>query len=581
LSRAIINRLNLGKVLDELVIADEMVERAANSVAIAEADHGKARARQQELDHLWAHGQAAILASGLADGEACPVCGAVHHPSLATSLDQLPTQNDVEKQRSLVDRLGRQRDEALRLESTREQARAELLGEEKNLAEQLGDYIYVELEELEQRRAVAADWVSEASVAKQRLPVAETNVALMETKLTEARSKALALSEALVRTQLEWASAESALNHASKELPEAFRLPGALGIEIKLTHDSVARLTALVDAARRTLDEKQQALVGAQSSLEPTKRHAEGARAMADSVHDSFNERRALAGFVDNEEYQSAKREPDLVDEIDETIRAFDDALHLARNLAARASVEAEELEQPDLEVLETAVKTASAHLQDLIQENGELTESLRQIDQFIAHLAKVESQFQYARSRHEVTEYVSGVANGNAQYNHFRVPFNRFVLSAFLDEVLFVASERLQRMTKGRFDLQRAGGLSNRRRTGGLDLEVSDSYTGTERPVATLSGGEGFLAALALALGLSEVVQAHAGGIRLDTMFVDEGFGSLDSEALQEAVNTLMDLGSGRLVGIISHVSEMRESITARLEVVGGKSGSVATFHV
>jgi len=116
----------------------------------------------------------------------------------------------------------------------------------------------------------------------------------------------------------------------------------------------------------------------------------------------------------------------------------------------------------------------------------------------------------------------------------------------------------------------------------GGLDLEIFDEYTGYSRPVVTLSGGEAFLASLSLALGLADLVQQYSGGIYLDTVFIDEGFGSLDSETLDLAVNTLVDLqSSGRLVGIISHVNELRERIDARLEIVPEACGSITKFVV
>jgi exonuclease SbcC len=136
--------------------------------------------------------------------------------------------------------------------------------------------------------------------------------------------------------------------------------------------------------------------------------------------------------------------------------------------------------------------------------------------------------------------------------------------------------------MTRGRYLLRRNVDAGDRRAAGGLELMVEDSYTATSRPVATLSGGESFQAALALALGLSEVVQSYSGGIRLDTMFIDEGFGSLDPEALDLAIDTLIDLQqSGRMVGVISHVPELRERLDVRLEIVAGPGGSRARFHL
>jgi exonuclease SbcC len=130
--------------------------------------------------------------------------------------------------------------------------------------------------------------------------------------------------------------------------------------------------------------------------------------------------------------------------------------------------------------------------------------------------------------------------------------------------------------MSKGRYQLVRKEDRAKGNKASGLELEVEDAYTGKVRAVATLSGGESFMAALSLALGLSDVVQAYAGGIRLDTLFIDEGFGSLDAESLDLAVRTLIDLqAAGRMVGVISHVAELKEQMPLRLDVLAGRDGS------
>ena len=159
---------------------------------------------------------------------------------------------------------------------------------------------------------------------------------------------------------------------------------------------------------------------------------------------------------------------------------------------------------------------------------------------------------------------------------------FQRWVLGVYLDEVLLVASRKLFAMSEGRYQLQRQREVAGRGRASGLDLAVFDEFSGTSRPAVTLSGGESFLAALALALGLAETVQEHAAGVPLETIFVDEGFGALDSDSLELAIDALMELQlGGRLVGVISHVPELRQVIPARLEVRGGSGGSSTRFVV
>lgn len=159
-------------------------------------------------------------------------------------------------------------------------------------------------------------------------------------------------------------------------------------------------------------------------------------------------------------------------------------------------------------------------------------------------------------------------------------VTFERYVLGAILEEVVVAANLRLKRLSRGRYELQRADLQETGRGHRGLDLAVMDAYTGYARPANTLSGGETFLASLSLAMGLADVIQAYAGGIRLDTLFIDEGFGTLDPDTLDVAMETLMELReAGRLVGIISHVPELKSRIGMQLMVERTERGSTAYF--
>ena len=161
-------------------------------------------------------------------------------------------------------------------------------------------------------------------------------------------------------------------------------------------------------------------------------------------------------------------------------------------------------------------------------------------------------------------------------------ITFERFVLASYFQEIIDSANLRLSRMTGERFVLKRKEDKGKGNSQQGLELEVYDNYTGKNRHVKTLSGGESFKASLALALGLSDVVQANAGGIMLDTIFIDEGFGSLDPESLENAINSLLDLQKGgRLVGIISHVPELKERIESKLEITTSLKGSSANFNI
>jgi len=196
----------------------------------------------------------------------------------------------------------------------------------------------------------------------------------------------------------------------------------------------------------------------------------------------------------------------------------------------------------------------------------------LKKINKLTLSIAKGEEEY-------KVVAELSKLAKGD---NSEKLSFERYVLAAYFNEIIQAANIRLMKMTGRRFLLKRKEERVKGNKQSGLELEVFDNYTGKARHVKTLSGGESFKASLALALGLADVIQSYTGGIRVDTMFIDEGFGSLDQESLDNAINCLIDLQKGgRLVGIISHVSELKERIDARLEVTPAKEGSHIRFNI
>ena len=170
----------------------------------------------------------------------------------------------------------------------------------------------------------------------------------------------------------------------------------------------------------------------------------------------------------------------------------------------------------------------------------------------------------------------LSKTANGELAGKQ-KLAFEQFVQAAYFGNIVASANQRLYYMTNGRFELLRRETASNLRSPSGLELDVMDYYTGKIRSVKSLSGGESFKAALSLALGLSDIIQGYAGGVQVDTMFIDEGFGALDAESMEQAISVLSHLaGKNRLVGVISHVAELKERIDKKLIIEKSTSGSV-----
>ena len=311
---------------------------------------------------------------------------------------------------------------------------------------------------------------------------------------------------------------------------------------------------------------RQEALRQAETQAElSARRHREAERQLAARLQTS--------GFRSVTDYREARLSADALQELEQEVNERERAVQAAQERLRLARQGCPEHNRPDLEALEREERERAGRAQALGEERGKTRAQLVQHEQLLGRLRRAGRTAARLDQRLRCVGRIAEVAGGA---NPLRISFQRFVLASLLDLVLEAASRRLRAMSRGRYDLLRAGRGADLRRASGLDLAVHDSYSGTERPVHTLSGGESFLAALSLALGLADVVKETAGGLRLETIFIDEGFGSLDPEAFELAYRTLADLeGGSRQVGIISHVPELREWIGQRLEVTAGRGGS------
>ena len=233
----------------------------------------------------------------------------------------------------------------------------------------------------------------------------------------------------------------------------------------------------------------------------------------------------------------------------------------------------------PDLAPLQEAVRQTGSTAHTLATRTGALQETLRREEAALKQLEKLEKELDRLQEAYGPIGLLASTAKGD---NSRKLTFSSFVLQAVLDDVLQTANLRLGKISQGRYSLYRSQDIVDARKEQGLGLEIMDAFTGQARAVTTLSGGEIFFTSLSLALGLSDVLESYAGGLHLDTILVDEGFGSLDPETLDSAISALLELQKGgRLVGIISHVAELKERISAQLEIIPTNQGSTTRFRV
>jgi exonuclease SbcC len=394
---------------------------------------------------------------------------------------------------------------------------------------------------------------------------AEAKVHAAEQARDTARSKAELASTAQI-------SAEATYTERASLMPADARDGVALRQAIA---DARSAESSIVGRIRETHDNERAASEAHLKLAELASHATEELQRRKDAsalASENWQSARETGGFADDPAFMAAKIPEGELVMLNDAIRQRDDLLLAAtarhqealRNIDGRAS--------PDLPSIE-ADRRAAADAREVARTELNAIESrlsrYREAQQALEVIARDQAALD---ARYGCIGELSDLANGS---NTQRINLQSYVLSVLLDEVLEHAGERLRRMSKDRYRLLRREEVTDGRR-GGLDLDVEDGYTGATRPVSTLSGGESFMAALALALGLSDVVQSRSGGIRLDTLFIDEGFGGLDPDALQLAINTLIDLqAAGRTVGVISHVPDMKQQIPQQLVVERGVVGS------
>ncbi len=571
------SRRSLDLACQELTQTTVEAELARVAFKKEEAELLTDRKSLEQLERSWLFGQAAILAMQLVQGNPCPVCGSADHPAPAESYVEVPTESELNRHRDLLVVKETTKDEASKKKFDYESSVVKLQSQVHALTEALGDDAFIDLPLLQKRiRETKAAVIGSQEAASEAQAL---NKESDELKTAHARSKEkLALLEQSVEAEN---TRRFQLSGIVKEkesiIPEELRDLVALRTRQNELSGKLKDLELKLKVVQLGAGEANQLFASCEADRRNATELVDGLLATVESAVNEFQVLLAGAGFADEEGYRTSKLSSSELLSLEQEIQDFDSGFRSAEERACRAREAASAVAVPDLVAIQTALGDAKNINQEAVRTAAEQEAKLKHLDSYVSEFERSRQESLALEKEFESFGRISEVANGN---NGRKLTFQRYVLGALLDDVLLAASERLTIMSQGRYRLQRVCGTTDLRKAGGLELEVLDSYTGTTRAAATLSGGESFLASLSLALGLADVVQSYAGGIHLETMFIDEGFGSLDPESLDFAIRALRDLQkSGRLVGIISHVPELQERIDARLEVVPCAQGSVASF--
>lgn len=562
-------------------------QEVSNQYKNKQTELSEKRLHVQQLEDELKMNQAFILAQHLHDGEACPVCGSMEHPNKATekkavvSSEKIKEQkqyllkmeqefqkwqdkyvqvkSDGQAQRRLVEEMQEEfkdhltdlEDEALeKLISERKQEQQNLLKEHRELKSHLAG-----IEQASQKRTK----IQNDKKAK------ESHIDRKKQELEKVNGERIKLN-----TQIEQMEQE----HTVKDLnPEQLQ---RMINQQQTRYETWMKIWEQVQVEYEETKNKRQQAVTVQEQLQS---FLQNMKQRYEEQWELLNEKITDSGFSSLDTYKDAKltdaQQQNIQQEINDFEQRRSNVLERIKDLEEQVN----EKEKPNLVELRENVEKQEGTVEHLNQAIQEQVIHMKQHEQVKKVLEKLEEEYKNLTKQYYDIGELADLARGE---NHLRLSFERYVLSSFLDEILLQANIRMDQLTEHRYQLIRSDQVAKRGAQSGLDLEVLDHHTGQQRSVKTLSGGEGFKAALSLALGMADVVQAHAGGVQLETLFIDEGFGTLDELSLEQAIECLKGLQqSNRILGIISHVPQLKEEIHAKLQIIPSPQGSSAMFTI
>ncbi|MGW1892620.1 AAA family ATPase [Streptomyces sp. NPDC002004] len=534
-------RLDAARRRDRL---SEEADRAHERALAAREQASRAHEHWLALKERRLQNIAAELAENLTDGEPCAVCGATEHPRPAPR-----SEGHVDRRTEEAALAAHRRADAERATAERDLGvvREGLAAATAAAGEQPAARLAEEAGELRRRHAEARDLASGLHAAREALAQAEGEHARRLTEQQEASRRAAARVSRRDQLDRERTVLEGELTRAQG---------GADSVAVRAGHleQRTEQLSRAAEAVRRVGE-------AAQRLKEADARLADAAfRAGFDTPDE------AAAALVDDTGHRELQRRLDAWQTEEAAVRGV---------LAEADTAEAAAQPPADVDAARRAADTADRRLRRAASVRDAAERRCAELGRLSARATAAARRLAPLRAEHDRVARMASVAAGTSADNERKMRLESYVLAARLEQVAAAATARLLRMSSGRYTLVHSDDRTGRGRSG-LGLHVVDAWTGRERDTATLSGGETFFASLALALGLADVVTDEAGGVRLDTLFIDEGFGSLDDQTLDEVLDVLDALRErDRSVGIVSHVADLRRRVHAQLEVVKGRAGS------
>ena len=554
------------------------------------SDFTEAAEKYRVVEEAFLRGQAGIIAGGLISGLPCPVCGSSVHPAPAILSAEI-SEAKLKKAKDIKDKAQQKREDIAAACGARQ---AEINTLTRRFTDDIAAFIpnaalesaaILLPETLQAAQSALTELAAKKSAGEKSLAELKINTEKTANKRDELTPLAASLQSEIDTLTRRFIS--DFAEFAPKANWEGAKTE--LGGLLRQTQNAAHTLTARKEAEKKMLDElaanwdfaakrtanAESAEKSAQTLAAERAANEQKLMQLRDVAHAAYDAALRENGFAAEAEYKAALIGENELIKLNRLVADYEKTgEQLDRDLSRLASETAGK-EQPDLAKLRSEARAIHAASQALSERRDEINSRLNKTESALKELRRAAAGFEKVEKAYAAVKQLADAANG-------KLDFETYAQMAYFEHVIRAANLRLKLMSQNRYTLLRKTGSDDGRKRSGLELEVLDAYTGKARSANSLSGGESFMASLSLALGLSDIVQQNAGGVRLDAMFIDEGFGSLDADVLELAVRTLNEMaGAKRIIGIISHISELRERIDKQVHVEKTAAGSKISLAI
>lgn len=538
----------------------------------------KAKETYEQIENAFILNQASVLASQLHDGDACPVCGSTHHPQKASHAEAEISKEQVETSKQELER----KENAYRNVVADWKSNHKILEEQKqemvefdvNIADISND-IQLRIDEgikltneLKQFEAISKQ-VKQLKVAEEK----ESNL------MKEAEEKQEKLKKTYQEEQMNYSNALATYKERIRVIPEDVRILEALEKQIAEVQNKKLTLEKAWEEAQRELQTRKENMTKISANLNHANKQVEEVKEKFDQAETAFHAALTKGDFLTEDAYHKAKRAEEEQLQLKQAIEQYKEQVITVSKRVEELKRDLQGKERKDLPALEGLVNELKENYEKAFKIWNDSKAYYQDAKKLLENIQASQKQVEKQEKEYSIVSDLHDLIRGQ---NDHKISFERFLQIEYLEQIIDAANERLRHLSNGQFMLMRSDRQESHGRQSGLALDVYDAYTGQNRDVKTLSGGEKFNASLCLALGMSDVIQSFQGNISINTMFIDEGFGSLDEESLHKAIDTLVELQeSGRMIGVISHVKELKTIFPAVLEVKKTKEGYSKTKFV